>query len=79
MAGGEVSAVHKKPCRTAVTRSSCPSGRALNKVLPLARTLSPGHPPRLVAVTQKMSQHMKSLEGKRRKGLKIKLHEVEEQ
>lgn len=44
----------------------------------LARSSSPGHPPGLAAATQKMSQRVKSLEGKRREGLEIKLHEVEE-
>lgn len=44
----------------------------------LARSSSPGHPPGLAAATQKMLQRMKSLEDKRKKGLKIKLHEVEE-
>lgn len=78
--GGEMSVMHKKTCRNVVTaKSCCSSGRAPNEILPLARSSSPVHPPGLAAVTQKMSQCIKSLEGKRRKGLKIKLHEVEEQ
>lgn len=76
---GEMSAMYKETCRTVVrARKLCPSRRAQDKVPALARCSSPGHLLGLAAETQKVSQHMNSLEGKRRKGLKIKLHEVEE-
>jgi len=79
MQGGEVSVMQRKTCRIVVTaKSRCPSGRALSKVPLLTRSSSPGHPPGLAAATQKMSQRVKPLEGKRRKGPKIKLHGVEE-
>lgn len=67
--GGEVPVMHKTPCRTVVTaRSHCPSGKAPKILL----ASSPGHPPRLAAENQKVSQRHELSRGQEGKGTQNK-------
>lgn len=71
--------VRCKWCTRRLATLCLQQGAGTRKAPCLVRSSLPVRPPGLAAVTRKMLQHMKSLEGTRRKGLKIKLHEVEEQ